>query len=319
MPTKDQVLSLYAASKDYRQVGESLGISAGQAYLIGTGLPADGGDAISPGELDRPGVLQSSTQHLVWGSVTSENPPTKEQVHEWVRRIAAADLPMQRAARGRDAAPGAVEEPQVSDIATVLTRDHDQVTALLKQLKTIPGVTSGGSETQLSRRKSIADMVTIALSQHEATEQQEFWPAVRKLFPKGESVVELALSQEQRGKELLHELGGVEPAEERFDELVVELDKACRKHVALEDQVLMTMRQTVPDHVLEQLGTAFRRARQHAPTRPHPHAPKKPAAAVKAAGAAAAVVDAVRDEVGQRPAKRRGKAIQDAGETKEEQ
>lgn len=311
MPTRDQVLALYETTGDYVAVGTALGIPAGQAYLVATGLPADGGDTFPADELDRRGLLPTSTQHLVYESVEPESPTTKGHVHEWVKRRAAADLPMQRAAAARDAAPGEVEEPEETDIGTVLSRDHDQVMALMKQLKTVPGVTAGGSPTHLSRRKSIADMVSLALSKHEAAEQEEFWPAVRDLFPRGQAVVDLALSQEQEGKDLLHRLGELEPSDEEFDQVVVALDKAARKHVALEDQVLMTIRETVAEDVRRQLGSKLREARAHAPTRPHPHAPKEPAAAVKVAGAAAAAADKVRDKAGTRPAARRGKATQD--------
>lgn len=311
MPTKNQVLALYEVSNDYGQVGRTLGIPAGQAYLIATGLPADGGDSHPSDELDRPGVLQTSSQHLVYESAEVENATAKGHVHQWIEHKAKSDLPMQHAAEARDAAPGEVQAPEETDITTVLTRDHDQVVALLKQLKTIPGVSSGGSPTHLSRRKSIVDMVTVALSKHEAAEQEEFWPAVARFFPRGQAVVDLALSQEQEGKDLLHRLGQLDASDEQFDELVMELDKAARKHVAVEDQVLLTISETVAEEVRRELGRAFRRARGHAPTRPHPRAPTKPAAAVKAAGAAAAAVDAVRDQAGDRPATRRGKAAQD--------
>lgn len=311
MPTRNQVLALYETSGDYVAVGTTLGIPAGQAYLVATGLPADGGDSFPADELDRRGLLPASTQHLVYESVELESPTTKGHVHQWVKRRAAADLPMQQAAAGRDAAPGEVEEPEETDIGTVLSWDHHQVMALMKQLKTIPGVTAGGSPTHLSRRKSIADMVSISLSKHEAAEQEEFWPAVRDLFPNGQAVVDLALSQEQEGRDLLHRLGELEPADDEFDQVVVALDKAARKHVALEDQVLMTIRETVAEDVRRQLGSKLREARAHASTRPHPHAPKEPAAAVKVAGAAAAAADTVRGKAGMRLAARRGTTTQD--------
>ncbi|MHB1582625.1 MAG: hypothetical protein ACYCU7_03690 [Acidimicrobiales bacterium] len=62
--------------------------------------------------------------------------------------------------------------------------------------------------------------------------------------------------------------------------------------------------------------TVLTRARRHAPTRPHPHAPKSPAVAVKAAGTAAAM-DKMRDAVGERPAERRGRATQDIERSEE--
>lgn len=317
MPTREQVLALYQTSRDYDEVGRALGIWPGQAYLVATGLPADGGDSFPPDALERPGALSTSTQHLVYRDVAAENPTTKEHVHHWIKGLVARDLPMQRAAEGRDAAPGEVEEPEETDVTTVLTRDHDQVLAMMKQLKTIPGTTSGGSPVHLSRRKSLVDMVTVALSQHEAAEQETFWPVVRDVLVEGDAITDEALDQEQAGKDLLHRLSQLEPSDSQFDELVVELDTASRRHVALEDKVLLTLRLGTGEDERRQLGERFRRARQHAPTRPHPHAPKSPVVAVKAAGAAAAAMDKVRDAVGERPAERRGRATQDIERSEE--
>jgi hypothetical protein len=118
VPTRQQALSAYRESEDYRAVGRALGIPAGQAYLVATGLPADGGDAFPPGEANRPGVLPGSTQHLVYEPVTVGNPTGKPETAEWVKQRAAADTPMQAAVRGHDAAP---DEP-----AEALDRTRDQ-------------------------------------------------------------------------------------------------------------------------------------------------------------------------------------------------
>lgn len=317
MPTKEQVLSRFEESGDYRAVGRAFDVPAGQAYLIGTGLPADGGDAVPPSESDRAGVLPTSTQHLVHEVSEPVNPATKPHVLRWVKHRAEVDAPMRAAAQARDAAPGEVLEPEETDVATVLTRDHDQVTALLKQLKTVPGVTAGGSPVHLARRKSIADMITVALSKHEAAEQEHFWPTVRKVLPDGDSVAQEALSQEQEGKDLLQELGSTPATEDRFDELAVQVDDAARRHVAYEDRVLLRLGECLDEGDRRELGRRILRARDHAPTRPHPHAPTAPAAAVKAAGAVAAAADRVRDATGDRPAKRRGKAAKASGQAAE--
>ncbi len=270
MPTKEQVLSSLAASSDYGAAGRACGIPAGQAYLIATGLPADGSGGVPPDELDLPGVLAGSTQHLVYSSAWVENPTSKAETHAWVKERAAIDLPMQRAARQRQADPGEVkdpleQDPPDTDITTVLTRDHDQVVALMKQLKAIPGVTAGGSPSDLARRKSIADLVAVALDRHEAAEQEGFWPAVRRLCPDLAALADAAVAQEQAGKDLLRQLGRAKPSDERFDRLVTELDTAARKHVALEDRVLLTLAARIPDDVRHQIGLDVANARRKTP------------------------------------------------------
>jgi len=270
MPTREEALRVYQQHGDYGVAAAQLGVPPGQAYLVATGLPADGGDA-SSATGDRPGTLAGSTQHLVYGDKAVRNPTDQQHVHDWIKQRAAADAPMQAAARARDAVPG---EPQDDDpdILFVLTRQHDQVTALMKQLKAIPGVTKGGSEVNQSRRASIADMITVKLSGHEAAEEEHFWPWVRSVLDDGDQLADTAAGQEQEGKDLLTALGKVPASEERFDELAEELEKAARKHVAFEDRVLLKLRDATSPEDRAAVGERFLRARRHAPTRPQPHA-----------------------------------------------
>lgn len=99
MPTKEQVLRLLSHGLEYPEVGERLGIAPGQAYLIATGVPADGGDTVTRRQRLRPGMLPSRTQRLV--NPREINPSSRGDVHEWIRRRAWGDPPMQAAARGQ--------------------------------------------------------------------------------------------------------------------------------------------------------------------------------------------------------------------------
>ncbi|MEU6095100.1 hypothetical protein [Streptomyces sp. NPDC047079] len=82
MPTRSQVLRLLADGLDYEEAGRRLGVPAGQAFLIATGLPADGGDALTAQEQHRPGMTRKSTQHL--SHPQASNPAAKEAVHQWL-------------------------------------------------------------------------------------------------------------------------------------------------------------------------------------------------------------------------------------------
>jgi Hemerythrin HHE cation binding domain len=308
MTSRGQILRLVEGGVSYEDAAARLGIDAGLAYMIATGLPADGGDTLSPGEEDRPGYLPTSTQHLA-NPPRAENPTTKPHILEWIKQRAHSDPQMLAAAAARDAEPGEPIVPEgATDIADVLTRDHDRVTALLEQLSAVPGHKQGGSRAQIERRESIVDMVSRELSGHEAVEQELLWPAVRRALPDGDSWAEQALEQEQEGKDTLTALGKADPDSDEFDELVEELVLRCRKHVAFEDRLLLALKQAMPEDDRKKLGARFDTAKKTAPTRPHPHAPKKPGIAVAAAGAPAAALDKARDATRRRPAARKGKA-----------
>jgi hypothetical protein len=307
MVTREQVLRLVEDGRDYEEAGRLLAISPGLAYMIATGLPADGGDTLASGETQRPGFVSGSTQHLA-NRVEPENPTRKESVLAWVRSRAHADAQMAEAAAARTAEPGPPKaEDEDQDLVTVLTRDHDAVTALVEQLSAIPGHKTGGSSAQIERRKSIVDMITVALSKHESAEEELFWPNVRKKVENGDNLASQGTQQEQEATETLMALARSDADSDEFDELVEQLVMQMRKHVSFEDRVLLAFREAVPDDERTKLGRKLRSAEGRAPTRAHPHAPRKSGKAAKAAATPAAAMDKMRDAAGDRPAERKGK------------
>lgn len=307
MPSRAQVQALVSSGLPYEEIGARLGIAPGLAYLIATGLPADGSDVLSAEELEgRPGLLSGSTQHL--SNPGTELPKHQASVEEWMVARAQRDAAMQAAASARSAEPPPISaDEDTDDVVSVLGWDHNQVNFLLEQLQTIPGVRQGGSEAQQRQRASIVDMITERLSAHEAVEEGHFWPEVRAALAEGEGMADEALAQEQRGKDLLAELGSLEGTEERFDELVEELSEALRKHVAFEDTVFLTLVAATSEEQRAAIGRAVKQAKGHAPTRPHPHAPSEGVAA-RAAAAMAAPLDKARDALGSRPAEHEGRS-----------
>jgi uncharacterized protein YejL (UPF0352 family) len=296
MPTREQVVAALRSGASYEQAAKRLGIPPGQAYMIATGLPADGSDVLGPERLERKQefLLDGGSQHLA-------NPPTEvptedKGVRAWIKQRVAADEPLRQAALARTAEPPSIEHrdegDDTEDVLTVLGRDHNQVKYLVEQLEAIPGVTKGGSEQHQQRRVSIVDMIRIRLARHETAEEEYFWPTVREAVP------------EEHGKDLLQELDGLRGDDEHFDELVEELISVLGKHVAFEDYVFLKVRDAIAEDRLAELGRQVMAAERSAPTRPHPNAP----AGSRIAAATAAPLDKARDALGDRPAERKGKA-----------
>lgn len=261
MPSREQVRGLLDSGLDYEAAGQRLGIPPGQAYLIATGVPADGSDTITDDEARRPG-FQRSSQHLV--NPPHENPAARDSVAAWLKARVAADEQMRAALRERTAEPPemAVPEDDTPDAITVLGRQHGQVRYLLKELQALPGHSTGGSAGQMSARKSIVDMITERLSKHETIEEKHFWPAVRASLPDGDRYADQALEQEQRGRDTLTELGRLAPDSREFDEHVERLVAEVRKHVAFEEQVFLKVRDTLPREDLERLGERLLSAKE---------------------------------------------------------
>jgi hypothetical protein len=94
------VLRLVEQGCDYPEAGAALGIPAGLAYLLATGIPADGSDTVTGVQRQRPGMLPAHSQRLV--NPRQVNPTARPDVREWLRRRALDD-PQMQAAAGRKA------------------------------------------------------------------------------------------------------------------------------------------------------------------------------------------------------------------------
>ena len=241
MPTREQVRQIAGADLDYDSAARQLGISAGQAYLIATGHPADGGET------------PSKRQRLA--NPPHENPTANERVQRWIASRVAADEQMRAAAAGQTAEPPEPADPNENrDLIVLLTRDHNQIRFLVKQLSALPGHKKGGSPADIARRQSIVDVITVRLSRHESAEEELLWPTVRSALADGDKWADGGLGQEQEGKETLAVLANLDPNSDQFDEHVVQLIAQLRKHVAYEEQVFLQLRSAVAVEEMQQLG-----------------------------------------------------------------
>jgi hypothetical protein len=168
-------------------------------------------------------------------------------------------------------------------------------------------VVKDGTPAQLSARRSLVDMIVEIQARHETGEQEFLWPTVRKVLDDGDDRAAEGLEQEARGEEILTALSRLDGTEQEFDELVEELSASSRKHVAFEGKVFLELTEQMSARDLRRLATKFARYGEHAPTRPHPHAPQRPAVAVQASAAMGGAMDRAKDAAAERPADRGGR------------
>jgi hemerythrin-like domain-containing protein len=184
------------------------------------------------------------------------------------------------------------------DALTFLRQDHKSVLGMLEVLDGAP--TGNGAS-----RSGLSTMVTnlvIAESQHEAIEEQFFWPAVRKTIEDGDALADKAIEQEQAGKRLLQRLEDGQPGTPDYHEGLQQFVNAAREHIAYEQDVVFPLFEAAMTHEERmKLGEKLEAAKKIAPTRPHPGTPPVPAV-LKTMGMATAVVDHVRDAASGRAA-----------------
>ncbi|HEX3491841.1 MAG TPA: hemerythrin domain-containing protein [Streptosporangiaceae bacterium] len=185
----------------------------------------------------------------------------------------------------------------MADAFDVLRADHAAVEQMLAALETSPGHSAGAGSTVLAARKEVAQRLVIDSSKHEAAEEQYFWPIVRKEVADGDQLADQAIAQEQEAKEVLARLDKLSSDNDEFDQLIGEFIPAARAHIEFEEtRVWPALRDAISAAEAQELGTKLSQAKEHGPTRPHPHTPASPGV-LKTAGPAVAAVDKLRDAV----------------------
>jgi hemerythrin-like domain-containing protein len=177
------------------------------------------------------------------------------------------------------------------DALTFLRQDHKSVLGMLEVMADAPT----GTGAQSSGLSTMVTNLVIAESQHEAIEEQIFWPAVRDALDDGDALADTAIEQEQAGKHLLQRLEDGDPGEPDYQEALQEFVKLGREHIAWEQDVVWPrFEAAVGKDELLKMGEKLEMAKKIAPTRPHPDTPPNPAV-LKTMGMATAIVDHVRD------------------------
>jgi hemerythrin-like domain-containing protein len=177
------------------------------------------------------------------------------------------------------------------DALTFLRQDHKSVLGMLEVLDEAPS----GAGAEISGLETMVTNWVIAESQHEAIEEQLFWPAVRDALEDGDALADRAIEQEQHGKELLQRLMDGRPGEAEYHEALQHFVQAGRDHIAYEqDVVFPRFEAAVSREHLDKLGERLERAKKIAPTRPHPDTPPNPTV-LKTMGMVTATIDHVRD------------------------
>ncbi|MDR7300277.1 hemerythrin domain-containing protein [Haloactinomyces albus] len=255
MPSRQQVRELLDQGLDYRSIGERLGIPAGQAHLIATGVPADGGDTLPTGDRQRSGA-QPAGQALA--NPPAENPTSKERVRRWIRSRVRADPQLREATARREEKSERFREPDEGGATVVLTREHNRIAAMIKELKTLPGHSTGGSAEQIAQRGELVGSITAMLNRHETIENEHFWPAVRRALPDGDRWADGAAQRQQQEQETLSALGEHAADSEEFDQLVGRLISQSHQHAAYQDHLFLELRRVMSAEELESLGEVLR-------------------------------------------------------------
>jgi hemerythrin-like domain-containing protein len=183
----------------------------------------------------------------------------------------------------------AVAEEQ-RDVIEILERDHREVEQMFGELESLRGAATDEAK---SRRKELAEQVTIELVRHSVAEEVLVYPQVEEKVSAEEA--EHAREEHAEAEETLHRLEKLDADDPAFDVELATLIEEIRHHIEDEEGEMFThMRQVIEADELRKLGNQVEAFKKVAPTRPHPHVPNE-ALPRMAAGPAASLFDRMRD------------------------
>jgi len=175
----------------------------------------------------------------------------------------------------------------MSDVLTLLKHDHDQVEALLQRFD---GLTPADRDGYLCE-------VVHTLVGHEVAEEVVVYPLVRDEAPEGDAVANARLAEQSEAEQLLAELESKSTDTAEFTTKFALLRSAVLAHAKAEEStVFPLLESSTTTEERQELGARYTKAKDRAPTHPHPHAPDTPPGNTLM-GPVAAIFDRARDAI----------------------
>src|SRR3712207_5899527 len=162
------------------------------------------------------------------------------------------------------------EEAEVAgeqrDVIEVLEHDHREVEEMFAELESLRGAATDEAK---SRRKAVAEQVTIELVRHSVAEEVLVYPQVDKKVSSEEA--ERARKEHAEAEETLARLEKLDADDPGFDDELATLMREIREHIAEEEgQMFAHMRQVIDADELRTLGArveAFKKVADRKSTR----------------------------------------------------
>lgn len=174
------------------------------------------------------------------------------------------------------------------DVVDILTADHQAMVDLLSTIETTPDA---------GQQRELADTVIAEVMRHAVAEEMYVYPAVEEHVPNGKEEVEHDKREHQELVELMKRLEGVDSHDPGFLATVREFDQLLRHHANDEEsEQFPKLRASIPADKLVEMGHKVQKAKELAPTRPHPSAPHSELFH-KTIGPGIGLVDRLRDKL----------------------
>ncbi|NIC06648.1 hemerythrin domain-containing protein [Billgrantia bachuensis] len=174
------------------------------------------------------------------------------------------------------------------DVVDILTIDHREMEDLLDQIQRAPDA---------EQRRDLTDTLIAEVMRHAVAEEMYVYPTMEKRIPNGEEEAEHDKEEHDEIVQVMKQLEDADAAEPAFMDRVHKLDELLRHHAKDEEaDQFPKLRQRIAGEDLVELGKKVEKAKQMAPTRPHPSAPHSELFH-KTVGPGVGMVDRLRDQL----------------------
>ncbi|MHB0774877.1 hemerythrin domain-containing protein [Halomonas sp. WWR20] len=175
-----------------------------------------------------------------------------------------------------------------ADVVDILTADHREMTELLGQASQTPDA---------NQRRDLVETVIAEVMRHAVAEEMYVYPVMEKELPNGKEEVEHDKQEHDEIVQVMKKLEDADAADAKFLGLVQELDKQLRHHADDEESdQFPKLRAHLSGEQLVDMGNKVQKAKQLAPTRPHPSAPHSELFH-KSVGPGVGMIDRLRDKL----------------------
>ncbi|WP_199430542.1 hemerythrin domain-containing protein [Qaidamihabitans albus] len=176
------------------------------------------------------------------------------------------------------------------DLISVIVNDHREVEQVFTELES-------GANRDPQHRRDLVDHVIAELVRHSVAEEQYMYPAARKNLANGNEIADHEIEEHSEAEQVMKQLEDLDPKDPKFDQLLGQLMDSIRHHVEDEENDLLPkLQNSMSEEELRDLGEKVLKAKEKAPTRPHPGAPDKPPAN-RILDPGAGLIDQIRDRL----------------------
>jgi hemerythrin superfamily protein len=144
----------------------------------------------------------------------------------------------------------------------LLKDDHKTVEDLFARYE-------AAGEDATEEKRQIRDRIVKELSVHAYIEEEVFYPATKEARKETEEMVQEALEEHSKAKNMLRKLSTLDPDDSEFDELMRHLVTDVRHHVEEEEnEMFPKVSESLSSQELSDLGDRLQEAKGQAPQAP---------------------------------------------------